>query len=80
MDTINNSRLSTANTSEGHWHGPGISPTTTLQGNHLPDISRPVAQDAQSTPVSPNDKAGGEDTSVLVVDWDGPDDPKNPKK
>jgi hypothetical protein len=51
-----------------------------LQGNHLPEISRIAAQDTQSTPLSPNDKPGGEDTSVLVVDWDGPDDPKNPKK
>ncbi|KAI9572551.1 MFS general substrate transporter [Boletus coccyginus] len=33
-----------------------------------------IAQGA-STPISPNEKAGG----VLVVDWDGPEDPKNPK-
>ena len=66
MVTMNNNRLSSANTSEGH----GISPTTTLEGNHPPGISRLVAQD----------KPGGEDTSLLVVDWDGPDDPKNPKK
>jgi hypothetical protein len=77
---MNNSRLSTANTSDGHWHGPGISPSTTLQENHLPDISRVAAQDTQSTPVSPTDKPDVKDTSVLVVDWDGPDDPKNPKK
>ena len=79
MDTMDNGRLSTENISEGLWRGPGISPTTTLQENHPPDISHLVAQDS-STPVSPNDKAGGEDTSVLVIDWDGPDDPKNPKK
>ena len=66
MVTMNNNRLSSANTSEGH----GISPTTTLEGNHPPGISRLVAQD----------KPGGKDTSLLVVDWDGPDDPKNPKK
>ena len=72
---MNNNRLSVANTSEGH----GISPTTTLEGNHPPGISRLVAQDIP-TPVSPNDKPGGEDANVLVVDWDGPDDPKNPKK
>lgn len=75
MDTMGNSRLSPGNTSERH----GISPSTTLQENHPPDISRLVAQDT-STPVSPSDKPGGEDTSVLVVDWDGPDDHKNPKK
>ena len=78
MDTMNNNRLSSADTSTGH----GISPSTsctTLQGNHPPDIPRFVVQDS-STPVGPGDKSGGADTSILVVDWDGPDDPKNPKK
>ena len=76
MDTMNNGRIgSSASTSEGH----GISPSATLHGNHPPDISHDVAQET-STPASPNDKVGGEDAGVLVVDWDGPDDLQNPKK
>lgn len=56
----------------------GISPTATLRMNHPPDN---ITQGA-STPVSPNEKTSGDDitSSVLVVDWDGPDDSKNPKK
>jgi len=69
---MNNSRLSSTYTSEGQ----SVSPAMTLHGNHPPDV---VAQDA-SMLVSPKEPPGGEDTNVLVVDWDGPKDPKNPKK
>ncbi|KAH0834883.1 hypothetical protein J3R83DRAFT_10528, partial [Lanmaoa asiatica] len=43
-----------------------------------PDISS-LAQDGPK-PISPNEKpsSNGENTNVLVIDWDGPDDPKNP--
>jgi len=70
----NSRRLSSAYTSERQ----GIFPATTLHVNHPPDS---IAQGA-STPVSPNEKTGGDNTtsSVLVVGWDGPEDPKNPKK
>lgn len=70
-------RLSTANTSQRHGE---VSPSTTLHEGHPLDILGP-AQDI-SEPISSHGNApqDGEDTSVLVVDWDGPDDPNNPKK
>lgn len=79
MGALNNIRdlLFTAKTSERHMK---VSPSTTLHGNHSLDISG-LAQDIPE-PISSHGKApqDGEDTSALVVDWDGPDDPNNPKK
>ncbi|KAF8836362.1 MFS polyamine transporter [Paxillus ammoniavirescens] len=51
------------------------SPTTTLQGNQPPvqSSSKLTESKASSNPV---DKT---DTGMLIVDWDGPDDPQNPK-
>lgn len=73
---MGDSRLGSVNISEGH----GVSPTSTLHGNQPPDISRLAALEDTPTPVNPSDKQGTEDASTLVVDWDGPNDPENPKK
>ena len=70
MDALNNSAN---DTSERHGE---VSPCTTLHGNHPLDTSGP-AQERSSNVKSPPDE---DNTSVLVVDWDGPDDPQNPKK
>ncbi|KAF8433769.1 MFS polyamine transporter [Boletus edulis BED1] len=77
MSTMTDSRLSTANTAEEL----GTSPTATLHhDNHPPEASRYVAQDTSTRLANPNGKADvGKHTSDLVVDWDGPDDPENPK-
>ncbi|KAH0832284.1 MFS polyamine transporter [Lanmaoa asiatica] len=77
MDALRNIRdhPSSANTSEER--RGGVSLRTKLHGNHPLDISG-VTQDSPK-PISPNEEppSDGENTSVLVVDWDGP--PQNPK-
>lgn len=57
-----------------------VSPVATLHGNHPPDTSVPM-QDI-TEPIIPNGKLPPDEAnaSVLVIGWDGPDDPKNPKK
>ena len=81
MDTLNNNRecLRPGNTSEQHGE---VSPCTILilHGNHSPETLGP-AQDIPE-PINPNVKPppDEENANVLVVDWDGPDDPQNPKK
>lgn len=83
MDTPNKTHdrplAHSANTSKRH--GSEVSPSTTLHGNHSLDISGPVAQNT-STPIDPHEKSPTDEeaTDILMVDWDGPDDPQNPKK
>ena len=60
-------------------HRHEVSPTTTLHGNQALGLSD-TTQDT-STPVSPTEESPSrEQKTILVIDWDGPEDPKNPKK
>ncbi|KIJ60514.1 hypothetical protein HYDPIDRAFT_117017 [Hydnomerulius pinastri MD-312] len=63
---------------------PGeTSPTTTLYGNHAVGHSGPPGEGLSNKPTGPKGSSppvGRTDTDVLIVDWDGPDDPQNPKK
>ncbi|KAF8124035.1 MFS polyamine transporter [Boletus edulis] len=72
MATMTDSRPSMANTTEEY----DISPTS--PHHSPPEASCDTGQDTSTHPS--NEKAGaGEHPNVLVVDWDSPDDPKNPK-
>lgn len=70
MDELNG-RPSFASPSERHGD---VSETSTIHGNHPSD-------DAW-TPNRPDEGSSPErgDAGVLVIDWDGPDDPNDPKK
>ncbi|KAH0838843.1 MFS polyamine transporter [Lanmaoa asiatica] len=78
MDVLHDiqDHLGSENTSECHRE---VSTSMTLHGDDHPHIPS-IAQDIPK-PITPNEKlpSDGENTSVLVVDWDGPDDPKNPR-
>ncbi|KAG1723456.1 MFS polyamine transporter [Suillus lakei] len=60
-----------------------LSLTPTLQGDHAPNPGHPIPE--QSHTQKPYDTGNIElleitsSTDVLIVDWDGPDDPQNPK-
>ncbi|KAG2356048.1 hypothetical protein BDR07DRAFT_1301433 [Suillus spraguei] len=62
---------------EGQGILDSVSTTPTLQGDHAPSsVHRiPVQSHSQNNKLSQTVN----DTDVLVVDWDGPDDPQNPK-
>jgi hypothetical protein len=50
--------------------------------HHDSDSKRPSSSPAHTLhdDAPRNDRADDEVDDVLIVDWDGPDDPKNPKK
>ncbi|KAG1724529.1 MFS polyamine transporter [Suillus lakei] len=60
-----------------------LSLTPTLQGDHTPNPGHHIPE--QSHTQKPYDTGNNElleitySTGVLIVDWDGPDDPQNPK-
>ena len=76
MNTL--SRPHSADTSERH---DELSRTTTLHGHTSLRAPDPAAQGAPA-PVVADEKiaANREKADIIVVDWDGPEDPSNPKK
>lgn len=49
-------------------------PATSPESDDAPQVGPAHAVD------DPESGGGGDDGDVLVVDWDGPDDPHNPRK
>ncbi|KAG2148766.1 MFS polyamine transporter [Suillus clintonianus] len=57
-----------------------VSPTLTLQDDRAPNIIYHVPEQSHSQKsYSTGNSATTSGTDVLIVDWDGPDDPHNPK-
>lgn len=48
--------------------------TSTMNNNNSPDKLE------RGSPREFEPEAAGSDSGTLIVDWDGPDDPANPKK
>lgn len=66
---------------------PDTSRTPTLQGNDPVDVPLQEKSENNSNPEAPPDETPQTSTTsdqhskdVLIVDWDGPDDPQNPQK
>ncbi|KAG1814356.1 major facilitator superfamily domain-containing protein [Suillus subaureus] len=57
-----------------------VSPAPTLQGDHTPNSVHQIPVRSHSQKSYNNELLPTtDDTGVLIVDWDGPDDPQNPK-
>ena len=77
MDALNNAHSSSANTSGGRGM---VSPGPTLHGNHPLDTASHAVHDTPVLISSGENEKPSPDSNVFVVDWDGPADPKNPRK
>jgi hypothetical protein len=56
-------------------------PALSSESNHAPSRAGSIAVPTFSTEkAQPNEKSRELDTEVVVVDWDGADDPNNPRK
>lgn len=60
-------------------------PRRSSQATAQPSTGVSLARDLHSNDRVPSDTSGAAETetpnnNVLIVDWDGPDDPSNPKK
>lgn len=49
-------------------------------GSHRNSATPTVAEDQETKLEHNQESHAASDPSVLIVDWDGPDDPQNPKK
>lgn len=66
---------------------PDASRTPTLHGNDPVDVPLQEKSEQKSNPEAPpdedlqaSDPLDTQSKDILIVDWDGPDDPQNPKK
>lgn len=64
--------------------GVELSPSPSMGSTLGEDEAEPVVQDEEGVRELEDQKASPEkradSAGVLVIDWDGPDDPENPKK
>ena len=70
MSGANQSLVSVTESTEGRLKD-SVSETLSLQGPHEPNLNHVLERSSSQKLLA---------TDVLVVDWDGPNDPLNPKK